>query len=272
VNRDEVLALYDRFERREVVPVGRRLERTPFLTREIDAPGRPSWIAWSDLADADVDAVIAEEIAYWTALGQDVEWKLYAHDRPADLRERLLAAGFEADEEEALMALDLRQAPAWVEADGGHDVRAVDPESLDEVATVIAGVWPDELGRFLARYRDDGVAATERTRFFVAYDGAAPVAAGWTEASSAATPFLGLWAGAVLPSHRGRGLYRAVVAARARYARSCGYRFLTVDAGPMSRPILERLGFVHLTTVKACTWRHESCAHAPASQGRALEG
>ena len=255
MDRTEMLALFDRFERREVAPVARRLERTPFLTREIDAPGHPSWIAWSDLTGADVDAVIADEVAYWAALGQEVEWKVYAHDRPADLRERLLAAGFDADDEEALMLLDLRRAPEWLAGDAGHEVHEVGAEGVDAVATVIAGVWPDEVGRFLARYRDRGVAATERVRFFVAYDGAAPVASGWTEASGPATPFLGLWAGAVLPTHRGRGLYRAIVAARARYARGKGYRFLTVDAGPMSRPILERLGFERLATITACTWR-----------------
>jgi GNAT superfamily N-acetyltransferase len=263
MDRVEMLALYDRYDRREAAPVGRRVERSPFLTREVGAPGRPSWIAWSDLADADADAVIAEEVAYWTALGQEVEWKVHAHDRPADLRERLLAAGFEPDDEEALMALDLRRAPPWVEGDAGHDVHEAGAEGLDAVATVIAGVWPDEVDHFIARYRDGGVAATERARFFVAYDGATPVAAGWTEASGPATPFLGLWGGAVLPTHRGRGLYRAIVAARARYARAKGYRFLTVDAGPMSRPILERLGFERLTTIMACTWRPH-----PSGRGR----
>lgn len=255
MDRTEMLALFDRFERREAVAVGQRLERTPHLVRHVGVPGQPSWIVWHDLAGADVDAVIADEVAYWAALGQEVEWKFHAHDLPADLRERLVAAGFEPDDEEALMLLDLRRAPPWVEGGAGHEVHEVGAEGVDAVATVIASVWPDEVGRFLARYRDEGVAATERVRFFVAYDGAAPVASGWTEASGPATPFLGLWAGAVLPTHRGRGLYRAVVAARARYALGKGYRFLTVDAGPMSRPILERLGFVELARITACTWR-----------------
>jgi GNAT superfamily N-acetyltransferase len=261
MDRAEILALFDRFERREAVPVGQRLERTPHLVRHVGAPGQPSWIVWHDLADVDVDAAIAGEVAYWTALGQEVEWKFHAHDPPADLRRRLLAAGFEPDEDEALMALDLRRAPGWVEADGGHDVRGVGHERLADVAAVIAGVWPDEVGRFMARYRDDGLAATERTRFFVAYDGEVPVAAGSCEASSPVTPFLGLWGGAVLPTHRGRGLYRAIVAARARHALARGSRFLTVDAGPMSRPILERLGFVELARITACTWRPPR--HAP---------
>lgn len=60
--------------------------------------------------------------------------------------------------------------------------------------------------------------------------------------------FAGLHGGATLPEYRGRGLYRATVAARARLARERGYRWLFVDALPTSRPILERLGFVPLTT------------------------
>lgn len=258
----DVLALYDRFERREAVTDGQRVERTPHLTRHVGAPGRPSWIIWSDLADADADAVIAAEARYWADLGQEVEWKHFAHDRPADLRDRLAAAGFVPDEPEALLALDLRQAPAWLESDGDHDVRAFGLEGRDAVAAVMAGVWPGEVATFLDRFGADAVdVVATQTRFFVAYDGAAPVAAGWTQASGPFTPFLGLWGGAVLPTHRGRGLYRALVAARARYARARGFRFVTVDAGPMSRPILERLGFVHLTTTTPCVWRPPR--HAP---------
>jgi Acetyltransferase (GNAT) family. len=51
-----------------------------------------------------------------------------------------------------------------------------------------------------------------------------------------------------LPEFRGRGLYKATVARRAELARERGYRWLYVDALPTSRPILERLGFVALTT------------------------
>jgi low temperature requirement protein LtrA len=59
---------------------------------------------------------------------------------------------------------------------------------------------------------------------------------------------VGLYGGATLPEYRGRGLYRATVAKRAALARERGYRYLQVDALPTSRPILERTGFVQLTT------------------------
>ena len=47
----------------------------------------------------------------------------------------------------------------------------------------------------------------------------------------------------VHPSARGRGVYRALVAARWEDAVRRGTPALTVQAGEMSRPILERLGF-----------------------------
>jgi hypothetical protein len=69
--------------------------------------------------------------------------------------------------------------------------------------------------------------------------------------------FAGLYGGGTLASHRGRGFYRALVAARARDAMELGARYLSVDALPTSRPILERLGFMRLTDSWPCTWRPE---------------
>ena len=66
--------------------------------------------------------------------------------------------------------------------------------------------------------------------------------------------FASLWGGSTLPELRGRGLYTGLLAARLQEARARGARYLTVDAGPMSRPILERRGFRLLTHATACTW------------------
>jgi hypothetical protein len=60
--------------------------------------------------------------------------------------------------------------------------------------------------------------------------------------------FASIWGGSTVEAWRGRGIYRASVALRAKLARERGYRYLQVDALPTSRPILERLGFVLLTT------------------------
>ncbi|MGQ4375726.1 GNAT family N-acetyltransferase [Streptomyces sp. SAS_267] len=56
------------------------------------------------------------------------------------------------------------------------------------------------------------------------------------------TDFVALLGGATLPEWRGRGLYRAMIAARAREAVARGFGLLHVDASPASAPILRRCG------------------------------
>jgi hypothetical protein len=64
-------------------------------------------------------------------------------------------------------------------------------------------------------------------------------------ANSLFTPHVvNMMGGSVRPNARGRGAYRALVAARWRDAVARGTPALTVQAGAMSRPILERVGFV----------------------------
>ena len=81
----------------------------------------------------------------------------------------------------------------------------------------------------------------------VAYVDGQPVSGGRVDLEPG-VDFAGMFGGVTLPEFRGRGLYRATVARRAELAREAGYRWLYVDALPTSRPILERVGFVALTT------------------------
>jgi len=60
---------------------------------------------------------------------------------------------------------------------------------------------------------------------------------------------------------RNQGLYTALLAVRAREARDKGYRFLTVDASEMSRPILEKHGFVKIATTVPYKYRVRKETH-----------
>ena len=53
----------------------------------------------------------------------------------------------------------------------------------------------------------------------------------------------------VLPAYRGRGIYRALVRARWDEAVRRGTPVLVTQAGAMSRPILEELGFRVVGTI-----------------------
>lgn len=66
----------------------------------------------------------------------------------------------------------------------------------------------------------------------------------WTEG----TEFCSFWGGSTHPAYRGRGIYRALVAERARLARARGFPFVRVDCSPDSLPILTRLGLSRVAT------------------------
>ena len=59
-----------------------------------------------------------------------------------------------------------------------------------------------------------------------------------------------LFGGSTLPEARGRGAYRALVAARWDDAVERGTPILVTQAGPMSRPILGRLGFREVCEIR----------------------
>jgi hypothetical protein len=69
------------------------------------------------------------------------------------------------------------------------------------------------------------------------------------------TDFASLYGGSTLARWRGRGIYRATVAHRARLAAERGHRFLQVDATDASRPILTRLGLLPVATTTPYVWR-----------------
>ena len=99
------------------------------------------------------------------------------------------------------------------------------------------GVGMDE-AQLRARY-DEKLATGWWKSFVALMDGEIVASANSTYVEGAVT----LNGGAVLPHARGRGAYRALVAARWHDAVERGTPALVTQAGAMSKPILERLGF-----------------------------
>ncbi|WP_239174912.1 GNAT family N-acetyltransferase [Actinoplanes cyaneus] len=250
MNREEVLALFDRQMRRDVRAGGpsSRVEREGRVVRHVGAAEDWNAVLWSDLDEADADAVIAEQVRFFDGLGVEVEWKLYGHDRPADLGERLVKAGFVPDDRETLMVaqigeLDLAVSPP----EGVRLVPVTDEAGVDLMFRASEQAFEEPSGHLraqvLAQLTDD----PESIRAFVAMAGDEPVCGARMELNRG-TAFASLWGGGTVPAWQGRGIYRALVAHRARIAAGLGYEFLQVDASDQSRPILQRLGFEVLGT------------------------
>jgi GNAT superfamily N-acetyltransferase len=256
MTHDELLAIFDSEQRREIEFPNIRREVTPHTVRHVVLSGRPggAFVLHSRLDEDNVDAVIESEIAYFEGLGLDFEWKAYDYDTPADLVARLAARGFEVEDPEAVMVLDLEHSPDVLWQPVNQDVRRLtDPAQLVEIAAIHAAVWEEPFDWLAQALADEMAADAERIQFYMAYADGVPACAAWIRFHPG-TQFASLWGGSTLPAYRGRGLYTAVLSARAQEARRRGYRFLTIDASPMSQPIVAKHGFQLLTFAHACNW------------------
>ena len=246
VDRGALLALYDAEMRRAPIPEpGTRVEQVGTIVRVV---GTENYVLFSDLTEVDARDVVASQADFFRAARAKAEWKVFGHDRPKDLPEILAAQGFVPDEPETLVVFDLGNESLGGTSTPGVEIRPVTDEAQlrDALQANEAAFGPDTHG-FIDRYRDR--LADPTMVLFVAYVDGHPAATGRLEMPPARS-FAGLWGGGTSPQFRHRGIYRSLVAARAALARQRGYSFLTADAGVMSLPILERLGFVPLTTTR----------------------
>jgi GNAT superfamily N-acetyltransferase len=249
MNAEQILALFDQEQRRDVEFSDVRREVTPTVVRLVGLYEPESTIIYSWLNPVNAEAAIREEIAYFDHLGHDLEWKVFAHDSPANLKDLLLAHGFEAEEPEALVVLDIEAAPpALLQPLTHHIKRITDPGGLGDVAAVYQKVWSDDFSALAERLARDLQEHPHQISVYVAYIDEVPASAAWMY-FHAGSQFASLWGGSTVPAYRQRGLYSALLAARTQEARQRGVRYLTVDASPMSRPILESFGFQWLSTI-----------------------
>ena len=161
---------------------------------------------------------------------------------PSDLVERLTALGIVPDPDDPVAIGMVLDAGGAIEEPPGTWARRV--ASVDELVLArriqheAFGGNADEVGHEQAEI-DFTREGSDGSTFLAFVDGE-PAAAGY----ASYTPLgLILFGGATLPAARGRGAYRALVAARAREAAARDTPTVVTHAGRMSRPILERLGF-----------------------------
>lgn len=198
---------------------------------------------------AEVAALIASDASIVQA-----EWKTRTHDDAPGLEHALARAGFTAQEVESVMLGDA-DTLVDVPVPAGVTVRAMTTAAdiraaLDMQDEVFGGtpyaerLLPEILER-QARGEAVEVWAAEADGRIVSVGRIDPIPD---------TAFAGIWGGSTLPDYRGRGIYRALTAARARSAISHGVRWIHSDSTEFSRPILERAGLVKVTETVPWTW------------------
>jgi len=257
----ELLAAHDAQLRARVpdrLPPGEAVERDGPLLRFSGGPGQ-GWILYRDLGGIDgveLDELIARQVDFFRRRGDRFEWKYYGHDLPADLPERLLAAGFVREPTETcVVGLVAAMAGEPVLPDGVALREVTERADFERIAGLEKAVWGEDgqeswLPDMLESER---AVDPDSLTVVVAEAGDTVVCAAWIRYEGD-TEFGTLWGGATLPDYRRRGIYRATVAYRANLAAQRGKRYLETDASDDSNPILQRLGFVPVTTTTPYVW------------------
>ncbi|MGD0863051.1 MAG: hypothetical protein ABSA21_09875 [Candidatus Limnocylindrales bacterium] len=180
-------------------------------------------------------------------------WVIGPSTKPTDLERRLLDLGAEPNPTcSTATAMVLDHEPP--DAPGGVALRRIrtfeDYVAMWEVVFEAFDIPEDEQqavrATLAARWSE--VADDDARWDYLALVEGRPVAVGGVRRTVAGP--LWLSGGATLPAWRGRGVYRALVRARWDDAARLGAAGLLVQASSMSCPILERLGFRPVGTIR----------------------
>jgi ribosomal protein S18 acetylase RimI-like enzyme len=223
------------------------------------ASGR-GFITYQDLGGADADAIkqmVPEALAHFSSDPSisRVEWKTRGHDHAPGLHETLLLNGFTPDEPESIMVGDAQALAVDVALPSGVTLRRITEEAdvRAMVAMQDAVFGNDHGGDEMLQSTLRRLARGDELELWVAEADGEVISAGRIDPVPG-TDFAGIWGGATRPEWRGRGIYRALTAERARSALRMGKKYINSDSTEFSRPILERSGLVKVSTTTPYNW------------------
>ncbi len=243
----ELNDLYKETMRRHTRVPGMVREALPDVARYTAISGSIRYVLWFDFDAAHIDTVIAREEADARLHAKVLCWRVHASDRPEGLAAALVKQGYVADPDAVqhfAAVADLRAAAMPKQTDPRITVRALTtPEALLAQHTVWSEVWPeDDHARYLSDDQHKMRSGDTATRYWAAFDGDEPIGAA-SLVHPPACPFALLIGGSVRARWRGRGVYRALLAARFEAAHAMGVSTLAVDASAYSAPVVAKMGF-----------------------------
>ncbi|ANJ26536.1 GNAT family N-acetyltransferase [Agromyces aureus] len=260
-DRARLLQAYDDQLRTDAeTPSAISVERLGPLRLVTFAGGR-GFVTYRDLGGADAAGVadlVAGAVAHYEAAPEITrfEWKTRGHDLAPGLHETLLAHGFEADEPESIMIGEAGGLTAEVPLPEGVVLRRVrDEADVRAMSAMQDEVFGDPVSDAMAEALLRRLALDDGMELWVAEASDGEIVSAGRLEPVANTDFAGIWGGATRAPWRGRGIYRALTAARARSALAHGKTLIHSDSTEFSRPILERSGLVKVSTTTPYLWR-----------------
>ncbi len=249
-----LLVQYDKDLRLRIMYPEARKEITNDVVRIVrKAPGM-NVVAFTFANESDLHDVIHREVDYFTPMQQPWTWKVYDHDLLPTLKDELLSHGFEHDGDPAdVMVLDVKYASASLFQPFRADIRRIDSlDGLQDIIHVLDKVWGGHntwVNERLGMHLD----VPGYLSVYAAYVDDQPASIAWTYFPRGR--FATLFAGSTIAEYRKQGLYTSLLATRLKEIHERGYRYAVVEAGAMSKPIVAKYGFQHLTTVYDYEWK-----------------
>ena len=235
------------WERQTVVYPGMTRVSDEGLIRDLSADGKSGEIAYSSCSEREVEGRIQHQIHAARRAGYELEWKVYGHDQPPWLGERLTAAGFEAGDREAFMVLLASIESLKRFGDISGDIRRVtNTDGLRDYQSVREEVSGSSCDKEIEGYGFLLENHSNHLSVYVAYVDDEPAACGRVYFHERSR-FAALYGGQTRERFRKRGLFTQMVAIRLREALSRGIVNVCVDALPTSEPILHKRGFEAVT-------------------------
>jgi hypothetical protein len=218
------------------------------------------------VAGTELRSLVEEVVAYFAGRGLPFEWKTRSHDvGEAELEATLRTAGLQPEPTETVMIGEPRMLCASTPLPAGLVLRragADGHELADDVAAagrLYAAVFPAHRPDYDRSLLDRLRAQAGDVQLWLVTVEQEVIAAGRLDLDGAVA---GLWGGATDAAWRGRGLYRALTAARCGVAAERQCSVVYAECTEYSRPILQRSGLQAVTTTTPYVWSPDSASRA----------
>jgi hypothetical protein len=254
MNKKNVLVRYDKELRLRIMYPEARREITDNVVRFVrSAPGM-NFVSFTFANETKLHQAIHQELEYFLPLEQPFTWKVYDHDLLPNLKDELVTHGFAADDDPAaVMIMDVRHTPVAPHQPVNAEIRRIDTrEGLKDVIHVLDKVWGGH-NTWVNNRLGNHLEIPGYLSVYVAYVQDQPASIAWTYFPRG--QFATLFAGSTIPEFRKQGLYTSLLDTRLKEIRERRYRYAVVEAGAMSKPIVAKHGFQHLTTVYDYEWK-----------------
>ena len=252
-----LLSSYDEQLRVNIVYPEVRKEVTKDVVRFIRKPPGMNFISYTFAGDDSLDRVIDEQMEYFIPKVLPFTWKVYEHDKRKHLQEKLISRGFVYDDSDPgdIMTLDINETPPGLFQTFKADIRKIhDSDRLKDAVYVLDQVYGND-NSWVYKRLGGHLKIPGYLSVYVVYVDDQPASVAWTYFPKG--QFALLYAGSTISEFRKQGLYTGLLAKRLQEIRERAYQIAVVEAGSMSRPIVAKHGFQHLTTLYDYEWKEK---------------